>query len=175
MAIDLIATAGAADANSYVTLETASYYFGSRLHSDDWDGAGDDEERKAALITATGILDSHCEWRSYRMTDTQALGWPRASIDVDGVLTPNDAIPGGIVKVTCELALTLLERDRTKAGEASADQISDMKVGPLSFKFDRAREEKVEVISNFIRRMLRPYAESVHSESVNGMVKIGRS
>lgn len=120
MALTITATAGSASANSFVTEGEAITYMASRLNAGDWttaSGADATETEKKALIEATRALDL-LAWEGVRVTDTQALSWPRdyavnpdATISDPGTEYPyyaDTVIPQRVKDATCELALELL-------------------------------------------------------------------
>ena len=75
MAASIIATAGAADANSYITLVAAQEFADNQVNPAVWDAASNDT-RTRALISATTSLDT-LSYIGSRTTTTQALCWPR--------------------------------------------------------------------------------------------------
>jgi len=81
MAVTIVATAGAANANSYITLSDADDLVDAMVRSADvakW-GTGNDDTRNRALATATQRLDRE-RFIGARATDTQALQWPRTGV-----------------------------------------------------------------------------------------------
>jgi hypothetical protein len=81
MAITIVATPGAADANSYLTLEAAQAIIDGFVKDADvqhW-GSGNTDSRNRALFTATQRLDRE-RFLGARATDTQALQWPRTGV-----------------------------------------------------------------------------------------------
>jgi hypothetical protein len=72
------ATVGGASANSYATLAEATAYFATRLYVDDWIDAASDTIREQALIMAAREIDRD-DYIGYRVSDTQALKWPRSA------------------------------------------------------------------------------------------------
>lgn len=81
MAIALIATAGAVDANSYLTLAAAQAIIDGFVEDADvaaWASATTDQKNRA-LFTATQRLDRE-RFLGARATDTQALQWPRTGV-----------------------------------------------------------------------------------------------
>lgn len=81
MAVTIVATAGAANANSYITLSDANDLVDAMVSSADvakW-GTGNDDTRNRALATATQRLDRE-RFIGARATDTQALQWPRTGV-----------------------------------------------------------------------------------------------
>ena len=81
MAITLVATPGAADANSYLTLAAAQAIIDGFVEDADvtaWASASADQKNRA-LFTATQRLDRE-RFLGARATDTQALQWPRTGV-----------------------------------------------------------------------------------------------
>lgn len=81
MAVVIVATPGAANANSYVTLAEAQAIVDGFVQDADvqhW-GSGNTDSRNRALFTATQRLDRE-RFLGARATDTQALQWPRTGV-----------------------------------------------------------------------------------------------
>lgn len=81
MAVVIVATVGAANANSYVTLAEAQTIVDGFVEDADvqhW-GSGNTDSRNRALFTATQRLDRE-RFLGARATDTQALQWPRTGV-----------------------------------------------------------------------------------------------
>ncbi len=81
MAITLVATPGAADANTYLTLSDAQDIIDGLVENDDvvaW-GTATTDQKNRALYTATQRLDRE-RYLGARATDTQALQWPRTGV-----------------------------------------------------------------------------------------------
>lgn len=81
MAVTIVATAGSATANSYITLDEADDYVEAMVSSTDvskW-STGTDDTRNRALAAATQRLDRE-RFLGARATDTQALQWPRTGV-----------------------------------------------------------------------------------------------
>jgi hypothetical protein len=113
MALILVATPGASDANTYCTLSDANTYFQSRLHKTAWEDAGS-TEKNAALVWATRLLDELVIWNGSKTVDDGALKWPRSGVrDTDGILFEENAIPTWLEQATAEFAFHLLSEDRT--------------------------------------------------------------
>lgn len=146
--MDLVATPGSADANSYVDLAYAQSYFETRLGSDDWLDE-DDDLKITALIQSTRILDSVYDWNGWQATDTQSLRWPRdgatnydqafgpsSMYDYSDALTayyPNDTIPRPLKDGVCEMAMFVLQGE---GYSASIQGLKLVKVGPIRVDFD---------------------------------------
>ena len=81
MAVTIDATAGDANANSYLTLADAQAIVDGMVEDADvtaWGSATDDQKNRA-LYTATQRLDRE-RFLGARATDTQALQWPRTGV-----------------------------------------------------------------------------------------------
>ena len=81
MAVTIDATAGGANANSYITLSDAQDIIDGCVEDADvtaWGSATDDQKNRA-LYTATQRLDRE-RFIGARATDTQALQWPRTGV-----------------------------------------------------------------------------------------------
>jgi len=129
MAIAIVATAKATNANSYVTLAEAETYFEGRLAVTNWDAETDDNKNRA-LRMATDELDKY-EYQGIRTTQAQRLQWPRyEATDHDGWNYDQDTVPRPIKEATYELALMLT--DGTYNVEPNQlDQFERVKVGSL--------------------------------------------
>ena len=81
MAISIDATVGGASANSYITLADANSIVEGLVADDDvaaWDGSSNDNKNRA-LYTAAVRIDRE-RFLGARVTDTQALQWPRQGV-----------------------------------------------------------------------------------------------
>ena len=81
MAVTIDATAGGANANSYITLTEANTFVEAMISSSDvskWT-TGNDDTRNRALTAAAERLDRE-RFLGARATDTQARQWPRTGV-----------------------------------------------------------------------------------------------
>ena len=81
MAITIVATAGAANANSYLTLSDTQDLIDGLMEDDDvvaW-GTATTDQKNRALYSATQRIDRE-RFLGARATDTQALQWPRTGV-----------------------------------------------------------------------------------------------
>src|SRR6185436_4684705 len=99
---------GKVDANSYATAADGDAYYDGHLYASTWTAASTGNKEKA-LVVATRLIDSQCQFNGVRTKTEQALQWPRedcrdpdAGDDVDG-LVENDVVPKGIIDATCEM------------------------------------------------------------------------
>ena len=81
MAVTIDATAGGANANSYITLTEADTFVEAMISSSDvskWT-TGNDDTRNRALAAAAERLDRE-RFLGARAADTQARQWPRTGV-----------------------------------------------------------------------------------------------
>jgi len=81
MAISIVATVGAADANSYLTLVNAQSLIDGLVEDADvvvWASATTDQKNRA-LYTAAQRIDRE-RFLGARVNDTQAMQWPRSGV-----------------------------------------------------------------------------------------------
>jgi len=135
MALTLIATAAAEDANSYVTLADAEAIMEKRLHKSAWTSAAD-ADKITALVWATSILDRSMDWDGSKYDEDSALRWPRSGIsDQDGIYIDEDAIPIFLQEATTVFAFYLLSEDRL--AESDLMGFSYIKAGSVAMHIDK--------------------------------------
>ena len=150
MALTIVATVGASDANSFNTETEQIAYMATRLNPSGWTtftGAVCTESEKAAMIEATRELGAINAWLGYRVTTTQALAFPR-----DLVVNPDDPTPGTYYLTTvipqrvkdaaCELAFQFLKAGTADVAAASETAgIIEETVGPLTTRWASPSEQ----------------------------------
>ena len=128
----LIATLGASDANSYVTLAEAEIYFADRMHASAW-AALTDEVKSALLISSSRMLDWHIKWKGSKTAQTQSMSWPRTgAIRSDGTEIDSDALPQEVKTAVYEQAFSNIVSDRTTEDPLAG--IGQLQAGPLMIK-----------------------------------------
>lgn len=185
MASAIDATVGGANANSYATMEEAVTYFGDRLHKDAWVDAGA-SDKAAALIWAAKILDTRIKWKGQKTNQTQALDWPRAYVeDMDSHPIPagtvyqtsvlyidGTIVPGFVKQAQFELALALLEGDRTK--DADTDGISSVSLGSMAISYFGGGKKSDATLPKPVRELLQHYG-TFDNGSGTRTLKVSRS
>jgi hypothetical protein len=150
MAITIVATPGAADANSYLTLNEAEAIIDGFVQDADvlaWASATTDEKNRA-LASATQRLDRE-RFLGARATDTQSLQWPRTGvrkpdtyINAYAVGFPfrittdyytDTEIPDRIQYAQCVLAV-YLNNNREGLGLSGIEDYKSVKIGSLSIE-----------------------------------------
>lgn len=138
MALSIVATAGAANANSFVTLVEAEAYMEGRGNASTWTAATD-AEKNVTLVEATRDIDVQ-NYRGKRASSTQALDWPRDwAVDPDDPYLDyfdSDEIPTRIKNATCELAFQYIKAGTTDvAALDAATNVKRKKVDVLETEY----------------------------------------
>ena len=136
MALTLVATPGATNANSYCTRAEADTYFEGSVYSTAWDAASTAEKDKA-LVNATRLLDELYTWHEWPSSPTQALQWPRIGL-MDALylsILADTEIPPKLKEATAELAQDVLEADLNAELPQVQQGLTSMSAGPVSFGF----------------------------------------
>ena len=155
MAVTLVATPGATNANSYCTLAEADTYHGGRLNNATWTTAVVDTKVRA-LITAPRRLDEWIKWAGSSFASTQALLWPRLDVfDRHGLEFSSDVIPQFLKDATAEFALFLLLDDRQTDPDTFG--FSEIGVGSINLKVDK--HDRRHVVPDSVWSMVQFYGE----------------
>lgn len=155
MALTVITTPGATDANSYCSKTEADTYFQAHLYKTDWENASS-SNKNIALVMATRILDEQVDWAGYIADDEQALRWPRDSVfTIDGVELDDDTIPDFLKNATAEMAMYLLASNRTADDETLG--FSRIKAEGLEMVIDKT--DRQEVIPDAVYQMVKNYGD----------------
>lgn len=129
---------GLADAEAYISVADADTYFAARGNAV-W-AALTTEQKEQALRAGSDYMAAvyGARWKGYRVTETQALDWPREDVVANGFDIDNDVVPAAVARANAELAV------RASAGELLADQGAQVKseqVGPIAVTYqDGARQ-----------------------------------
>jgi hypothetical protein len=160
MSVTVVATAGAANANSYLTVAEADTYFTSRLRATTWTSASADDKARA-LIMACRHIEERADWdesmAGTRTSTTQVLSWPRT-----GALTregdayfDSGTVPSVIKYAAAEQALIELGSDRTE--EPSARGIKRVSAGSVEVEFDGLDSSRTNVVTDEVWGALSPW------------------
>ena len=181
MALTLIVEDGSGllNANTFTSLAEANTYHEAHLHASIWHDMPL-EERKAALIQATRVLDEQVEWEGWKATSGQALRWPRggvndrdvgdpASYTFYGYSLPSTIIPVWLKNATSEFARWLKAEDRMADPETAG--YSSLSVGKLSMTLDPG--DRKSILPRVVRDMVSPYG-LVKQQGSTGMVTLLR-
>jgi hypothetical protein len=144
---------GLENAVSLVSVDDADIYHRQRRNAA-WDSLST-PEKEACLIQATDFITQTYwnRWKGCRMTDTQALDWPRYGVCVQGRYISDGIVPTAVENACAELAL----RVRTN-GALNPDYerpVKSEKVGPLETVYADNTSNRPSY--NAIEQMLSPF------------------
>lgn len=158
------------EANAYVdpTSDWAVSYALAWLYKAEWTAA-DAATKEAAIISATRTLDASYQWYGNLVHDgSQPLGWPRY---VARTTIPSNAVPVPIKAATMEMALALLQRNRTSDTGSGSQSLKGLSLGDgalkLDFGSDPTKTPVLSIIPSFIRGILRDYGDAAGGAMVN--------
>lgn len=142
----IVATAGSASANSYITQAEGDQFDDNRPASsgNDWSGAVSDVKDEA-LLWATIQIDSLFVWNGAVTDSTQVLLWPRQGMvernGRDAVAT--NVIPTELKNAQAEFARQLIAADRAADSDIESLGITQLKAGPVFMQFSKDVTAKV--------------------------------
>ena len=163
---------GLSDANTYASEADADNFFAGHLYSDYWVATVNLSRRVPALAMATAVIDAEWQFHGAKAVDGQALQWPRTGCpDPDaapGESVADDVVPTPIVQATCQLALKLLQADRTAdpAGEGILSQWTEF----TGTKYDASTRRPV--LPPWVQSWLLKYGVPIRK--TGGMVRVVR-
>lgn len=162
--------AGLPNANSYASVSAADSYVADRGITG-WASLSETVKQQS-LVKATDYLEAtyRASWKGNRVSETQALSWPRYNVVVDGFNYASNVVPPQVVNACIEMAL------RAAAGDTL-----------LADQGQKVKREKIDVIEieyqdysdptqryPFVNRMITPYLLSA-SESGFGVARVIRT
>ena len=152
MHIEIITTAGAADANSYADVDYADTYFTRRTNGAAWVDDADEEAKMQNLLDAMPVLEA-LGVVGRRIGTTQALNWPRQAyrrqerwrerraipsdglFDKNGRFWPSDEVPTPLMDAQCEIAFILHEQPTVNDVNLSEAQVKSFATDGVSISF----------------------------------------
>lgn len=174
---------GLTNSNSYVTVAEATAYFEGRLYSTTWTSAGATLQAQAVVMAAR-MIDSEIQFNGFKLNAAQALQWPRVECpDPDisddvfsgsavGPFILSDIVPKPVKDASCELALKLLQGDRTVDSGGGAGGIREVEIsGAIRVAFVDGINP-LPAIPDQVANMLWKYGREISNKS--GTVKLSR-
>ena len=156
--------AGTPGANAYCSLDEAEAFFEERLHKAAWDNAAD-EDKEAALIWATRLLDETVLWNGRPASADQPLAWPRHGVvDPKGLEIEEDEIPPFLKRATAEFAMHLIQEDRTLETNRDLKGFRRLEVDVINIVVDtKSTQGKKQLLPPSVWFIIRPYGRLISS------------
>jgi len=173
MALTLIRETGAglANANAYADATDGDAYHEGHLYASAWTAATLANKEKA-LVMATRLIDGQYQFNGVKVSETQALQWPRAGCrdpDAEGEWIWGDVVPKAVRDATCELARELLIVDRT--GAPVGEGLRYFNDSSTQTGYDK--RDRRPIISHVAQALLAKYGGMLRSRS--GAVRLIRA
>jgi len=134
----LVATSGAANANSYCTIAEADQYDDNRpaaASADTWTNASTTEKTEA-LLWAAILIEAFFTWTGTAVNSTQNLSWPRNGMyTVRNYVITNTTIPQELKNAQAEFARQLLVEDRAGDDDLDTLGIKRLKASVVELEF----------------------------------------
>jgi hypothetical protein len=135
---------GVEDANSYIDTSFAeNYLLGERLTQF---SVLSNEEKEAAIISGTQLVDNLYTWEGRRKSLEQGLNWPRSGVEIDGFTI--EGIPAAIKKAVCEAVFLFISGESFYSTENDRVVTSE-KVDTLQITYGNTKESGKTVHSRF--------------------------
>lgn len=154
----LVTTPGAADANSFATVDEFKTYRTNRLPSVAAVLTATDPQIEAALIVGARNLGAYFDWTGSAVDDVQALSWPQSGqLTRNGYAIPTSgatSIQPDLKNAQCEWAYQLLAGSSFVGDdEAAKANLSSVKAGSVALSFQSFDPSSVEAIDWYIRKL----------------------
>lgn len=138
MALTIVATAGSATANSYITLAEAETYMEARNNISLWTAASD-ATKNIALVEAQRELTT-MSWQGLRTDTVQSLAWPRQNVtnpdDPNRDVFDSDEVPQRVKDAQSEWALEFIKGGSTDISEFdTSKEIVEERVDVIATKY----------------------------------------
>lgn len=148
--------AGLTTSNCYLDLTAAQAIIDDRLHVADWTAASTDEKNRA-LIMGARVLDQQANWKGYKTDEDNAMEWPRYEVeDRNGFVIDHDTIPQWLKIANVEMALFLLDRDRT----ADPDTLGYKRIKADVIELEMDPQDRPQILPLAVMSIIAPYVKT---------------
>lgn len=170
MAITLVTTAGATDANAFVSLADANTYHKGRVHNSAWGDAGSGD-KSAAIVMATRSLCYYYKYVGTRTEETGSLCWPRTGVtDESAYSVDPDTIPQFMKDATSEFAFLLLVKDSTVV-DTVPGALKELVAGELSLEWNKTDSSDYPDVPVSVQKMISYYVPAIATAGVVRLVR----
>lgn len=153
MAIVVEDGSGLPGAESYASVSDADTYQAARGRTL-WAALSTNEKEQALRRATDWMLQEYRDrWQGTRMTETQALDWPRYDVCLDGYWVATDTVPKEVVRACIEMAFRAASGDLLKDQGA---QVQSKSVGPISVTYAQGARQNVKyaAVDSMLRGLL---------------------
>jgi len=170
----LVTTPGAANANAYCTLAFAEQYQLDRPAVGTTWSAATSDQKNAAILWATLLMDSLWDWTGHTTDTTQVLQWPRQGMlkRTGWEYVDVHTIPTELQQATAEYARQLLAGDLAGNSDIETQGITSLRAGPVALTFKDSVIAKP--VPDTVFNLIPPSWGSVRSR-VGGFSRLARA
>ena len=154
-------------AESYCSVADASAYHTARGNAA-WAALASDTVREQCLRKATDYMEQvyRSRWQGCRVSETQALSWPRYDVEVEGYAVDSDIVPTEVKNACAELAL------KASAADLNPDLTQGVlseQVGSIQVTYDKASPQFTRYRA--IDALLSPYLKAGGGGCSMGLIR----
>lgn len=176
MALTIITTAGATDANSYVSEEEWTAYFETKYYGASFLELTSEQQKQIAIESAR-LIDTYFYFNGFRTNQSprQALEFPRKYLyECDGSLVDSETIPLGVKNAQCEQMLYFMS---TNPISPVYNKYKNVSVGKGAVAVEYNLDLKYKTINNIVSDMLRCYGSPTGNATGDciGSMRVTRS
>lgn len=133
MSLTVETGAGLSDADSLASVADCDAYNTNYVNSSLWAGKTTPEKEFALRVGTRYLMLKYAgQWKGQQKTSAQSTPFPRENLYVNGFLFSNAAVPVGIVRAVCELAIISLSENILPTDDSQSVILEEsVKVGPI--------------------------------------------
>jgi hypothetical protein len=152
---------GVQDANAYVDISyVENYLMGDRLAR--FTDLPDDE-KEAAIIAGSQLVDVSYEWLGSRKSLEQGLSWPRDDVEFDGFTV--EGVPTAVKKATCEAVWLSITEGSLFSTENNREVVRERVEGAVDVSYAKGEGNvtRFEILDKLLRGLFRTEEKSAGS------------
>jgi len=167
---------GVEDANAYIDIPyVETHLLGERLTR--FTGLSDDE-KEAAIIAATQLVDISFEWLGKRKTFEQGLNWPRACVELDGFTV--EGVPAAVKKAACEAVWLVMTEESLFSTENNKEVARERVEGAVDISYVNPKDiinpaaSRFEILNKLLKGLYGAEEEKSVGGSSVGSIEVAR-
>jgi len=144
---------GIEDANVYIGVPYVEMHLmGDRLAQFN---ALSGDEKDAAIIAGTQLVDISYEWLGNRKTLEQGLAWPRTGVELDGFSV--EGVPAAVKKATCEAVWLSMTEESLFSTENNKEVVRERIEGAVDVSYANPKDRvnvsatRFEILDKLLR------------------------
>jgi hypothetical protein len=136
---------GIPDANAYIDIPfVEKYLMGNRLAQ--FNDLSDDD-KCAAIISGTQLVDISYEWEGNRKSIEQGLNWPRTGVELYGFTV--EGIPLAVKKASCEAVWLYMTEDSLFSSQGDRYVVRERVEGAVDISYANPKDRVKDNVTRF--------------------------